>query len=143
MGNLVPGPIEPATKRGEPGDAYSSATRRASDADGLRHLAGALRDAVLGQDDREPAEGVGLDDVDADVEEGAVQLLDERRAGDSVSASLQPFEGGAAEVVGVQVHQLEVGPGGPVVDEDPLAQRAQVGVVGARSAEGRARGGLH
>ena len=29
VGNLVPGPIEPATKRGEVGVAYSSATRRA------------------------------------------------------------------------------------------------------------------
>jgi len=53
------------------------------------------------------------------------------------------FERGAAEVVGVQVLQLEVRSGRAVVDEDSFAQCAQIGVVRARSSEGRSRGGLH
>ena len=119
----MPGPIEPATKRGEPGDAYSSATRRASDAAASAISRARSARPYSAEDDREPAEGVGLDDVDAHVEEGPVQALDE--VGPVQRQHLvAPFEGGAAEVVGVQVHQLEVGSGGPVEDEDPLGERA-------------------
>ena len=45
------------------------------------------------------------------------------------------FEGGATEVVGVQILELEVRAGRAVVDEDAFVQRVQVGVVRVRTSE--------
>ncbi len=88
-------------------------------------LAGAVGQPVLGQHDRGRAEGVGLDHVAADLEEGAVHL------GHQVRARLDeplvaPFELGPAEVVRAEAEQLQVRPHGAVEDDDPVAQRLQV-----------------
>ena len=93
--------------RRAPASRNSSATSRAIVALARRELERPVRDAVLGEHDREAAERVGLDDVDADVEERAVQLLDDvgpRRAEHLVAA----LERRAAEVVGAQLGELEV-----------------------------------
>ena len=73
-GSLVPGPIEPATHESSVGlvvvsDAGRDACRREAD------LVGSVLQPVLGEHGGERAEGVRLDDVDADVEEGRVQVL--------------------------------------------------------------------
>ena len=107
-----------------------------------REFVGALGDAVLGEHDREGAEGVGLDDVGADVQERSVQCLDGVGLGDDEDL-VAALERRAAEVVGVQILELEVRARRAVVDEDAFAQRAEVRVVRARSSEGRTRGGLH
>ena len=88
-------------------------------------LAGAVGQPVLGEDDRGRAEGVGLDDVAADLVEGAVHL------GHDVGPGLDepfvaPLEVGPAEVVGAEAEQLQVRPHGAVEDDHPLAQRLQV-----------------
>ncbi len=103
---------------------------------------GALGDAVLREHDRERAEGVGLDDVGADVQERTVQVFDGVGLGEDEHL-VAALERGAAEVIGVQIHQLEVRTRRAVVDEDSFSQRREVGVVRARSSEGRSRGGLH
>ena len=71
-----------------------------------------------------------------------MELLDRVRFRDDqdLVAALQL---GAAEVVGRQLLELQVGPGGAVEDDHPLAQRGQV--VGGRRVEaaegiGRAEG---
>lgn len=40
-----------------------------------------------------------------------------------------PFEGDASEVVGAELHELEVGPRGSVEDEDAFRKCGQVGVA--------------
>jgi len=62
----------------------------------------ALGDAVFGEHDRERAEGIGLDDVDAHVQERAVQCFDRVRLGDDEDL-VATFQRRAAEVVSVQV----------------------------------------
>ena len=102
----------------------------------------AVGDAVLGEHHRERAEGVGLDGVDPDVEERTVQRFDDvgpRDVQDLVAA----FERGAAEVVRLEVPELEIGARRAVVDENALRQSTQVRVVGARSSERRTRDRLH
>jgi hypothetical protein len=107
-----------------------------------RELEGTLGDAVFGENHRKGAEGVGLDDVGTDVQERAVEFLDGVRFGDDENL-VASFEGRATEIVGVQVLELKVCTRRAVVDEDSFAQRAEVGVVRARSGEGRTYGGLH
>ena len=105
-------------------------------------LAGPVGQPVLGQDDRGRAEGVGLDDVAADLVEGAVHL------GHEVGAGLdQPLvaalELGAAEVVGLQAEQLQVRAHGAVEDHHPLSHRLQVGRGGGVEPTEEFRGGSY
>ena len=88
-------------------------------------LPGAVGQPVLGQHHRGRAEGVGLDHVAADLEEGAVHLGHQVGAGLD-QALVAPLELGAAEVVGTEAEQLQVRPHGAVEDDDALAQRLQV-----------------
>ena len=66
------------------------------------------------------AEGVGLHHVAADLEEGAVDLVDERRAGCSTSSSLHPSRSGPPKSSAAQVQELQVRPHGAVEDDHPL-----------------------
>ena len=89
-------------------------------------LPGPIGQPVLGEDDGERAERVGLDHVDADVEERTVEPLDRVRFRDDEDL-VAALELRAAEVVGRQLLELEVRPGRAVEDDHPLAQRGQVG----------------
>ena len=103
-------------------------------------LAGAVGQAVLGQHDRRRAEGVGLDHVAADFEEGAVHLCHE--VGTGLDEPLvAPLELGPAEVIGLESEQLQVGAHGAVEDDDPLAQGLQVGGCGWIEPAEQLRGG--
>ena len=89
-------------------------------------LVGPVGDPVLRQRDRQGPEGVGLDHLAAHLEERPVEVGDDVGAGgdqDLVAA----LHGRPAEVVGAEVAQLQVGAGGAVVDEDPLARRVEIG----------------
>ncbi len=115
-----------------PGDEFRPVRRRVlvgqapgQGRGGHVELVGALGQVVLGKYQGERAEAVGLDHVDADVEERAVEGLDHigaRRHEDLVA----PLELRATEVVGSEVSQLQVGAGGAVEDEDALGEGAQV-----------------
>ena len=72
---------------------------------------------VLGQDDAGGAEGVGLDHVAADLEEGGVNVLDDVGTAEHkhfVVAFLAP------EIVQLGLRSLDAGPHGAVVDDDAL-----------------------
>ena len=99
---------------------------------------GPVGDPVLGEHDREGAEGVGLDDVDADVEERPVELLDQLGGADRQHL-VAALELGSAEVVGAEAERLEVRPGRPVEDDHPLAQRLEVARRGRIEAAEEAR----
>jgi hypothetical protein len=105
--------MEPATKRGEPGLAYSSATRRAMRADAS--ASSWARSVQL-------LDGLGLRDDE-----------------DLVAA----LEGFASEVVRVQFLELQVGARRAVEDEDPLGECREVGIVPAWAGEGWTGAGLH
>ena len=96
---LVVGPIEPATKRGRFGVLAASAAARAIAPAEAIELARVLGEAVLGQHDGGRAEGVGLDDVGAGVEEAVVQLANLVGAGED-QVLVAAFELRAAEVGG-------------------------------------------
>ena len=109
------------------GDIARAVRRRVAARDLLRQpgrgegeLLGALRDLVLGEHDRQGAERVRLDDVDANLQERAVQLLDDVRAREAqhLVATLERL---AAEVVGAELAQLQVGARRSVIDDDALA----------------------
>ena len=80
---------------------------------------------VLGEHWGEGAEGVGLDHVAADLVEGPVDLLDRVGSGDHQEL-VAALEVGAAEVVGGQLSQLQVGPHGAVEDDDPFGDGLEV-----------------
>ena len=61
----------------------------------------------------------------------------------TTSISLQPSKGRSAEIVGVKFHELEVGTGRAVVDEDVIVQSAQVRIAVVRSCERRSKGVRH
>ncbi len=89
---------------------------------------------VFGQDDPEGAEGIGLDHVDPDVEEGLVDgrhLVGARQDEGLVAA----LELGAAEVLGTELRQLQGGAHGAVEDDDPMGGGVEVG--GAPFIEGQ------
>ena len=86
-----------------------------------RELACPVAQAVLGQHDRGRAEGVGLDDVAADLEERAVDLGHEVRARLD-EPLVAAFELGSTEVVGAEPEQLQVRPHGAVEDDDAVAR---------------------
>ncbi len=81
--------------------------------------------AVLGQDRCECAEGVGLDDVTAHLEERAVDARNDVGAGHHQQL-VAPFEVGATEVIGGQPGQLQVGPHGAVEDHDAFGDCPEV-----------------
>ncbi len=84
---------------------------------GQVQLVGPLGDLVLVQHDGEGAERVGLDGVDADGEERVVEVGDDVGAGGDEHL-VAPLERRPAEVVGREVPQLQVRPGGAVEDHD-------------------------
>ena len=86
---------------------------------GQVELADPVALAVLGQDRGEGSEGVGLHHVAADLEERPVDPVDGVGPGDHQQL-VAPLEVRAAEVVGGEVHQLEVGAHGAVEDDHPL-----------------------
>jgi len=96
---------------------------------GDRELLGALRDLVLDEHDRKRAEGVRLDDVDADLEEGPVKVPDHVRTREHEHL-VAAFEGVAAEVVGAEIAKLQVRTGRAVEDDDALARNFEVGGIG-------------
>jgi hypothetical protein len=98
---------------------------------GERQLVGSLGDAVLGEGHGEGPEGVRLHDVDADLEEGGVEVGDDVGAGD-VEDLVTPFEPLPAEVGGGEADALEVRAGGTVGDEDAAGQGVEVGAGGRR-----------
>ena len=89
-------------------------------------LVGPLGDPVLGQRHGEGAEGGGLDDVDADLEEVVVHRGDDVGPGDhqQLVAALERL---APEVVGAEAQRLDVGAEGAVVDDHLLVDQVQVG----------------
>ena len=111
---------------------------------GARDLAIAIGEAVFAERHRERTEGVGLDDVDAELAVGAMETLDHVGSGDAeyLVAALELW---TAEVVGGQVLLLEPGARRSVVDDDATASGFDVGlgVTGAVHAPSRlpVRGG--
>ncbi len=83
-------------------------------------LAGALGDAELPEDEGRGAEGVGLDDVCAGFEVGAVDLADDVGAGDGEDLGAV-LEAGVIAVDG-EVVVLDAGSHRAVVDEDSLRE---------------------
>ena len=90
-----------------------------------REFRGAFCDLILGEHDGKGAKRVGFDDVDADLEERAVQVLDDvgPRHDEGLVATL---ERRASEVVRPEAAQLQVRPGRPVEDDDALVEKIQV-----------------
>ncbi len=82
-------------------------------------LAGALGKAILGEDERRAAEGIGLDDVGPDREVPPVDVEDDVGPGDD-QILIAPVEIRAAEVGGREVPGLDGGAHGAVEDQDPL-----------------------
>ncbi len=94
--------------------------------------------AVLGEHRGERAEGVGLDDVATHLEERPVDPLDHVGPSDDEEL-VAPFELGAAEVVGTEIGQLQVGPHGAVEDHDALGRRLSVARALSIGCHGRSR----
>ena len=92
---------------------------------GAGELFGSLCDLVLGEHQGQRTERVRLDNVDADLEEGAVKLPHDVRTAEAqhLVATLEPF---APEVMGAQFAQLQIGAGGAVIDDYALARRLEV-----------------
>ena len=121
----MPGPRLPATNRGWSG------VEKASDGP-PRDLAAAtlssrVRSAmpVLREHDAEGAECVGLDHVDARLEERAVYPFDDVGTGDDEDL-VATLESPASEIVRGQVRKLERGAHRAVEDDDPFAGRLEV-----------------
>jgi hypothetical protein len=94
----------------------------------LVELPGALSRSPLGQPRWRRLEGAGLDHIGADLEEGAVNPLDQLGAVEH-EAVHPPLQGRAAELLGRGLERLETGPHGTVVDQHPAIQRCEVGGV--------------
>ena len=77
---LVVGPMEPATKRGLRGGGEFGRRLPRQSRGGEVQFVGVVLQAVFGQHQRRAAEGVGLDDVGAGLEIGAVDRPAPRRA---------------------------------------------------------------
>ncbi len=87
-------------------------------------VTGLIGDAVFGEDDREGAEGGGLDGVHAELEELVVHLVDHVGSGTN-EVLVTTLERGAPEVLRGQVTVLDPGAERPVEDDDALAQRGE------------------
>ncbi len=110
--------MDPATKRGR-SDVEKGVGRLAGDAGGgdvdrVRPVG----QVILGEDERGPAEGVGLDDVGPGLEVAAVDRGDDVRAG-QVQVLVAALERFAAEVGGAEVSGLDGRAHGAVEAEDP------------------------
>ena len=115
---FVPGPIEPATKRG-----WSGLTREArrSGVD----LADLVREPVLRERDAGAPERIGLDQIGAGRQVPLVHLADDVGAGEH-QVLVAPLVGFAAEVRRTEVATLQIGPRRAVENEDALGeQRAE------------------
>ncbi len=86
--------------------------------------------AVLGEHRGEGSEGIGFDDVTPDLEERAVDALDDVGPGDDEEL-VAPLEVGASEVVRAETGELQVGTHGAVEDDD-AAERRPPGSSGSR-----------
>ena len=108
---------------------------RAGDAGGGDvELVGPVGDAVLGEHGGEAAEAGGLDDVDADVEEGGVHPGDDVGPGQAEHL-VAALERRSAEVVGGEVEGLHVRAERAVVDDHALGDGIEKGVGGHRGFE--------
>ena len=114
----------PATKRGRPSAAYSSAIAPGEPCRGDVEVDGHVALTPLLETRSRRLEGAGLDDVASRVKETAVHALDDLRRmdGKAVHPSL---ERGTPEVVDARVLGLQAGPHGAVENEHALAQRVK------------------
>ena len=127
LGSFVPGPIEPATKRGAAVGGVAVGDLAGDARGGDVELVGAVGDVVLGEHRAEAAEAGRLHGIDADVEEGGVHAGDDVGPGEAqdLVAALERLP---AEVVGREVETLHVGAEGAVEDDDALVHRLEVGL---------------
>ena len=109
---------------------------------GAAELGRSVFEAVLSEHDGEGSEGVGLDDVAADLQERAVEAVDGVGLGGDEDL-VAPSQVLATEVLGAEVHELEVRAGCTVEDEDAFAERGQIGRVVERESTGEEGGGSH
>src|SRR5512138_3636310 len=91
-------------------------------------LEDAVVTAVFFYGDAVGAEGVGFDDVHADVEEGAMDLLHGFGVGDD-QVVVTAVELLAAKVLGGEVLRLEASSHRAIEDEDALFERIKVSAV--------------
>ena len=118
------------------GDAAREHGRRVTELEGL------VGDAVFGEHHGERPKRIGLDDVDAHVQEGTVQGF--HGVGSSEHQQfIATFESAAPEVVGGEFLGLQIRPRRPVVDEHALAQGGQIRVVALGTREGRTKAKCH
>ncbi len=136
---LVVGPIDPATKRRRPGVDACPAASRASSAARRLISQRPVGQAVLGQHQRGPAEGIRLDHVRAGVEVLRVHPAHEIGAGQD-QVLVAALELRAPEVLGSQVLALHPGARGPVEDQNPLGEEL-LERLGALALGGTGRGG--
>ena len=115
----------PATHRGLSGVEYSSAALRAMAMAARFSSRDPVAEAVLGQDRGEGPEGVGLHHVAAHLVERPVDLVHGVGPGHH-QQFVAPLELGAAEVLGGQLLQLQVGPHGAVEHDHALARGLEV-----------------
>ena len=88
---------------------------------GAVDAAGVFGQVVLAKNHGGGAEGVGFNDVGAGVQIGAVDVIDDIRAGE-VEVFVAAFIIGAAEVVGAQVAGLDLGSHGAVHHQDAAGE---------------------
>ena len=119
---LVPGPIEPATKRGRVGGRRRVGDLARQARGGVVDLVDLVLQAVLGEHDARAAEGVGLDHVGAGVEVAAGGCAGSTSGRVSTRCSLQPSKLGPPKSSAVEVQRLDRGAHRPVEDEDALVQ---------------------
>ena len=142
-GSLVPGPIEPITKRGRSGGRAAGGDLAGDLGRALVDLERLVGDLVLVEHQRERAEGGGLDRVDAGLEELGVHLGDEVGPGEH-EVLVAALEREAAEVVGAEVVALHPGAERAVEHEHALRQRIEERRLGATTDRGvRATGVDH
>ena len=129
-GQLAGGPHAAGDEARHAGSLFvlvAGATRQAGG--GAVNLQRALAEAVFAEGEAVAAEGVGLDDLATDGEEGLVDGLDHVGAGDGevVDAAVVAFP---AEVGGDGIARLDAGAHGAVEEDDVVGDGVEVTPVG-------------